>query len=538
MLHFDRAQTFATGSVTLQDLLARVLIATPFSAGYVSAPANVSVGGDFRRTRVFIDGIEYDALDARSNGIIDYSQIPLWSAEDVTIEQTAVEVRVHIRTWRVERTTPYTRTDIATGDQQLNMYRGFFGRRFGGGQALQIAAQQYGTTPPSYLGTSADQLGIVGRLGWAGKRYSVDGFATRVSRHRGDIRAYNRVDSLPGVESTRSDAYLRLGFHDVDSSATWAQLVMSKGSYTFNPLAASSTTKSGLTPTTTATDSVKRDTTRSQFQYLLAAGVNRGGVRASLGTRFRRSGSVTVLTPTMGVSYGLGRLSMRGDLEGISSDSLSRADMAAEYLVRTVVRGGAAVDRIVDHRASAHGLATLGSRAWGGVRFGSLWVDAGVIRRDSVVLMAPTLLGASKTTFAPRATGLTLRVSGRVWKSIYANINALKWDDSAAIYRPKYQTRSELFVQTNLLNRFPRGNFGLLFSAQHEYRSASFIPSGAGLLRAQGERSLTSRLEIRIAGAVISWQMRNIGGTRNYEAANYLLPRTTNFYGVRWEFWN
>ena len=108
-LHFDRAQIFATGSLTLQDLLARVLIATPLSAGYVSAPANVAVGGDFRRTRVFIDGIEYDALDARSNGIVDYSQIQLWSAEDITIEQSATEVRVHLRTWRVDNTSPYTR---------------------------------------------------------------------------------------------------------------------------------------------------------------------------------------------------------------------------------------------------------------------------------------------------------------------------------------------------------------------------------------------------------------------------------------------
>jgi hypothetical protein len=37
---------------------------------------------------------------------------------------------------------------------------------------------------------------------------------------------------------------------------------------------------------------------------------------------------------------------------------------------------------------------------------------------------------------------------------------------------------------------------------------------------------------------VASWQIRNVLGTRNYEWPNYLAPRTTNFYGVRWEFWN
>src|SRR4051812_10165474 len=50
-LHFDRAQIFATGSVTLQDLLTRALIATPSVAGYLSAPANAAVAGDFRRVR-------------------------------------------------------------------------------------------------------------------------------------------------------------------------------------------------------------------------------------------------------------------------------------------------------------------------------------------------------------------------------------------------------------------------------------------------------------------------------------------------------
>src|SRR5207248_3240564 len=100
--------------VTLQDLLARMLIAMPVSAGYLSAPSNAAVGGDYRRTRVYVDGIEYDALDPRSNGVIDLSQIQLWSAEDITIEQTAAEVRVHLRTWRVNNVSSYTRTDIGT----------------------------------------------------------------------------------------------------------------------------------------------------------------------------------------------------------------------------------------------------------------------------------------------------------------------------------------------------------------------------------------------------------------------------------------
>ena len=533
-LHYDRSQLFATGSLTLQDLLARVLIATSSSAGYLSAPANVAVGGDFRRTRVFVDGIEYDALDARSNGIIDYSQIQLWSAEDVTIEQTATEVRVHLRTWRVDNTSSYTRVDIGTGDQQLNLYRGFFGKRFGGGEAIQLAAQQYGTTPPTYLGSSADQLAIIGRFGWAGKRYSADAFATRVGRHRGDIRAYGRIDSLPGVESTRTDAYLRFGFHDADTSTTWAQVVMSKGSYDYKPSSSATTT------TTKAVDSVKHDTTQSRLQYLAAIGVNRGGFRLSLDARIRRVDSVTLVTPRITGSFALGGLVVRGDVEGKSADSLSRADVGAEFMLGTLIRAGAVVDRDVDHRTGSTSLTSLGMRGWAGLRVAGLWLDGGVIRRDSALLVAPTLLGASGGTFALPASGLTARISGHVWKALYADINALRWNDTgAAVYRPKYQTRSELYLRTTLPDRFPDGNFGLLISARHEYRSASLIPSGTStLLRAQGERTVSSLIEVRIYSAVISWQVRNIVGTRNYQIADYLMPRTTNFYGVRWDFWN
>ena len=58
------------------------------------------------------------------------------------------------------------------------------------------------------------------------------------------------------------------------------------------------------------------------------------------------------------------------------------------------------------------------------------------------------------------------------------------------------------------------------------------------VLRAAGDHSLSTLLEVRIATAVISWQVRNTVGSRNYQAPDYLRPRTTNFYGVRWEFWN
>jgi hypothetical protein len=225
----------------------------------------------------------------------------------------------------------------------------------------------------------------------------------------------------------------------------------------------------------------------------------------------------------------------------MSADSLSRADGSAELPIGGFAHAGAAVDRSIDHRSESNKLPSTGMRAWGGLRLSTFWVDAGVIRRDSAMLVAPTGIDAPPVSvLVPPATGTTLRISGRLWKILYADVNALRWNDTAALYRPKYQTRSELFVQTSLLERFPKNEFNMMISARHEYRSASLIPTTTPgeFLRVQGERSISTLLEFRIYGAVVSWQIRNVVGTRNYQAPNYLMPRTVNFYGVRWEFWN
>src|SRR5207245_2464292 len=109
--------------------------------------------GDVRRIRVFYDGIAVDPLDPRSPDVLDLTQFPLWSLEDLSIEQSAGEIRVYARSWRVVSTITSTRTDVSTGDQATNLYRGFYGKRLDHGQVVQFAAQQYGTTPPSITGT-------------------------------------------------------------------------------------------------------------------------------------------------------------------------------------------------------------------------------------------------------------------------------------------------------------------------------------------------------------------------------------------------
>jgi hypothetical protein len=116
--------------------------------------------------------------------------------------------------------------------------------------------------------------------------------------------------------------------------------------------------------------------------------------------------------------------------------------------------------------------------------------------------------------------------------------------------RPAAEARAELYVRTKWLTKFPRGQFGLNATAIYEYRSATqFRTDGSisgnggaatatGTTQAAGSTSASTLIEVRIQNAVVSWQYRNIVGTNRALVPGYLVPRQTNIYGVRWDFFN
>ena len=113
---YDRAALFATGALTITDLLGRVPGLTELTTGWLGAPASVAVLGNVWRVRLFLDGVELDPLNPRERGAPAANDMPLATLEELRIERGVDEVRVYARTWRVDRTTPYTRADVATGD--------------------------------------------------------------------------------------------------------------------------------------------------------------------------------------------------------------------------------------------------------------------------------------------------------------------------------------------------------------------------------------------------------------------------------------
>jgi len=577
---YDRTAMFATGALTLIDLLGRVPGLTEFTAGFLAAPAVIASQGDLRHIRIFLDGLELDPMDRRARGVAPANDLPLHALEEIRIERGAEEVRVYARSWRIDRTIPYTRADIATGDQNSNLYRAWFGRRYDHGEALQVAAEQYTTQPNSRL-PSSDALNLMTRLGITHGPWSADAFMERSHRNRGPWSGIGdlseTLDTVPGIETVRSTSYLRLGNGDPDGGR-WVQVLASANSYRGS--ARSSTNLSLALPSATDSLSALSDSVSYESQYLLTGGVNRGSLQVSGAQRIRVGGHRTSHVMSGRASASRGPLAVSLFSEGQSYLDPSRTEGTVRLaffdrisLIGSGSRTGAGdFDRLfaeprtgaVFGETGAFPIGGLGpfvkadtsevtryrlaartnSRVEAGVRVRDLWLSVGMLRRGPTTLLAPaefdTLYARAAAVRAEgEATGRTISARGRLWRAINVDAWAVAWKDSTGFYRPQYQTRSELYIQTNLLDKFPNGNFGLLTSLAHEYRSSSRFPVAVDTVRmAPGYRTLTFKLEIRVQTAVVSYQFRNLLQEKYAQVPGYNLPRQTQFYGVRWDFWN
>jgi hypothetical protein len=575
---YDRAALFATGSLTLSDLLGRVPGLTEFTTGWLGAPSAVAMLGDVRRIRLFLDGVELDPLDPRLRGAAAPNDLPIHALEEVRIERGADEVRVYARSWRVDRTTPFSRADIFTGDQNTNLYRAFFGKRFSQGAAFQLSAEQYNTQPIRAL-PSSDALHLMLRVGTTHGPWAGDLFAERSNRNRGQWvgsgGAASTVDTVPGLESRRTTAYARIANGDPDRGR-WFQLVASANDFTLAPR-----TSNNFSTTTASADTTRvPDSTTFVAQYLLSGGTTYGPFRVGATERIRAQGGRISSSPSARASAETGLVAASVFAEASSplfpsliEGTVRLSPFGRLALLGTVARSGSGTfERLLGDTVSGRTIDAAGVyqpgplfffpgydslevaryslasrtsvRLEAGVRLGDLWISGGVIRRGATTLLSPqellrdTTAGTSVRTEG-EATARTVSVRGRLFKALYADAWGLAWGDTTGVYRPRYQSRSELYIQTNLLDKFPRGNFGLFASLAHEYRSTTRFPLSSGALATVPDsRTVAFRLEIRVQTAVVSYQFRNVLQQRFAEVPGFFMPRQTQIYGVRWDFWN
>jgi hypothetical protein len=230
--------------------------------------------------------------------------------------------------------------------------------------------------------------------------------------------------------------------------------------------------------------------------------------------------------------------------EGKGIDSAARLDVSAQFTPLSFVSVLGSVGRSKDDRVADSSFSTNYARIEAGLRVKDLWLLGGVIHRDSVRLSPPSVFNPTDPDSAfvgvndLSANGVTVAIRGRLWRFLQADAQAIRWTDTTGFYRPQFQTRSELFVKTNMLQRFPSGDLGILASIVHEYRSSTHYPTLADISTAPGYRTISWQLEVRVLSATVSWQFRNLLGERYRQVPGLLMPRQTNFYGVRWTFFN
>ena len=522
--HWNREELFATGALTLGELLDRIPGATGFRSGWLGAPTHTAYIGDLSRVRVFYDGVEILPLDARTGGLLDLTEVQIWTLQELAIERAADELRVYARSWSVQRTTSNTRTDMATGDEDTNLYRGFFGRRFRHGEAIQLAAQQYGYGTRDITLGAGDQLAIFGRLGWAKKLWSFDANLVRGRRSRDPQRRLFSDTQIPQLRSNRTDAYVRAAYGDPEGGL-WLQAIAASLSFE------EETRGVGV-------DSA--DTTASRAQYVGAAGLSRGAFRASLTSRTQvfEHTNRTVLEGRIGLQSRYAGLSLRaeqqpGDTGSVQEASLRLSPLRWFALTATVARRASNGPDVPD---------AFTGRAEAGLRVGRLWITGGGIARDTSTIVAPPIV--YDTAYGPafdidRPTGIFGTARGRVFKSVYVDAFFINWSKAGA-YRPQLQSRSDIYVKTNWLNRFPSGNFGFLGSVGYESRGRVIFPRRDGGFDVSSlYRAINAHLEIRIVNATVFFrQTAHINPVRPDLVPGFLLRRQTAIYGVRWQFWN
>ncbi|HEX5074057.1 MAG TPA: Plug domain-containing protein [Gemmatimonadaceae bacterium] len=531
---WGRDELFASGAVSLGELLGRIPGVTGFASGWIASPHTNTYVGDFRRIRLFYDGVELDPLDPRIGPMHDFAAIPAWTLEEIVVERAAEELRVYLRSWRVNKTTPYTRADVATGDLATNSYRGFFGRRFSNSYALQVGAQQY-STEDQRAGGDGHLLSIFSRAGWAKKAWSVDGVILRTKRSRNEQKreqtAIGAFSNLPGLDATQSDAYFRIGYGNSDG-ARWLQLIASTSRF-------AETNAKTTTPPTEGVpfigDTV--DTIASRAQYVATGGVRFANTSLSATARYRVFNGEWYLTPAARLSYDRGILAATVYGEQQESDSTFRADASArlKLLPFLAVSGSLGKTRPIKGNERP---ASIAYRGEVGLRVGQLWATGGIMSIDTTIVPAPRAYDTLYTdvSVSRRLTFATLR--GKVWKGFGVDVVAQKWP-AGEPYVPEYQVRSQVYASTSWLSRFPTGNFHVLAAVQHDYRTEVIFPAANGLPQQSTQfRSISTLFELRLYDATISWQYRNVVGDIYSIVPYYTAPRAINYYGVRWDFFN
>jgi hypothetical protein len=468
----------------------------------------------------------------------DLHSVPIWMLQKLSLARSANELRIDMRTWEYDGTTPYTRVDALTGDLNTNLYRAFYGKRFYNGAAIQVALQQFGVTD-NRSGGGGQEFGGMLRYGFGHKNWSLDATAIRTGDNRTITSRFGPGPFLPDYRSSNTMGYLRAAIGQ-EGHGPFLQLVAStqilKESSPHHDSV--SALRFGFAPDTV-------DSLASVVQYVATAGMDAAGGRLRLIERYRRR---------LGKGYNSPSATFDLSHNFFSASALAERD---EYAGLTRVEGGARITPLpfisllgyVGQRTS-FGTPALGfvkqpssrtARLEAGLRLlpAGLWLSGGAITRDTALLVPSSLWD---TAFVARSvgrqTGATASLHGPIIGGLSVNVSGTRWQ-TVTPYTPQTEAHGDLRFYTEWLSRFPTHNFSFLFQPGIDYRSEAPFPERDGTDRlASSSRVVSLLVELRILRGVLSFQRRNVLGVIYDQVPGFLLPRPVNVYGVRWYFFN
>lgn len=549
---WNRDSLFSSGALTLADFLDRVPGLASLRARFYMAPQVGAYNGDVSKVRLFLDGIELEAIDPRSGGITDLSLFPLAALEDLVVERGADELRLLMRSWRgPTRITAQTRADVYTGDNRSNTFRGYLARRAHNGFAFQVMLQQR-STDDRRLGGDGDATTIFTRIGIIKPKWSLDATVLRVRSAQQSLAIFP-VDSylatgrpIPAYNQVQRDAYLRFGAGDVNHGA-WLQLIAAQ-----RQNVESTAQRTADVTNRFAADSA--DTTRIGAQYVASVGWSSSRAKFSATNRLRMIDGRTLTQPSARIGFDLGRVTISGYGERNPFDKVTRGD--AFVRIRPV--SWFAITGAASYGTTGSLLLPIDStnvkevvffpvakaaRGEVAVRIGHLWFQGGGVVRDSAVLRAPAIFNrTTPVTVEGRAIGATFTVVGPLFKGFAMHVSGVQWQN-AGWYRPQTEVRSELTWRYHWTGATKTGGFDFLLSGESEYRTGAFVP----VLKTNGDVAavptfpatpLAMRAEFTLKDATISVQLRNILNAQYTTVPGLLMPGPLTLYGVRWTFWN
>jgi hypothetical protein len=251
----------------------------------------------------------------------------------------------------------------------------------------------------------------------------------------------------------------------------------------------------------------------------------------------RRWRGETSFSPAVRVGYGAGGLSLSLLAERSPLEDVQRLEGGGVFNLggRFALSGMVSQFSPIENDNAPTSLAV---RAEAGMRAGRMWLTAGALRRDTTFL-PPAI--AFDTTFLfgaqSSSNGLFATLSGKFYRDIGLDFHVVRYQD-AELYRPQYESRSRLYLDSDMRSKFPSGNLNVVVAVTHDYRTQALFPTADGLLESSQYRVWSAELEIRLLTATISFQYRNFLGAEYQQVPGFTMPSITSFYGIRWTFIN